>query len=92
MLTVCLAGATAGTMVSGRADVGFAVSLNGALLRDCSFENDRAAYRSSVTGGHGQTVRVEIPAADLADDNTVSFETTGYVMYDMVKLEAEVDA
>lgn len=92
VLTVCLAGATAGTMVSGRADVGFAVSLNGALLRDCSFENDRAAYRSSVTGGHGQTVRVEIPAADLADDNTVSFETTGYVMYDMVKLEAEVDA
>ena len=51
-------------------------------------ENDRAAYRSSVTGGAPQKLEVVVPAEALEDSNDLVFTTDGYVMYDMIKFEA----
>lgn len=87
LLTVCLAGTTAGAMVPGISDVGFEVSLNGRVVASERFENDRAAYRSSVTGGRPAKIEVALEAGDLLEENEISFTTDGYVMYDMVKLE-----
>lgn len=87
LLTVCLAGTTAGAMVPGISDVGFEVSLNGRVVASERFENDRAAYRSSVTGGRPAKIEVALEAGDLLEENETSFTTDGYVMYDMVKLE-----
>lgn len=87
-LTVCLAGMTAAVMSSGESRVGFQVRLNGKVLTERYFENDRAAYRSSVTGGKPAILSTEIDAEALDDENELAFSTDGFVMYDMVKLEA----
>ena len=88
LLTVCLAGTTAAAMVSGSSQVSFAVALNGRELASSEYENDRAAYRSSVTGGRPAVLTAEIDAASLAPENELAFTTSGYVFYDMIKLEA----
>lgn len=90
-LTVCLAAATLKTMISGVADASLAIDFNGERVFDGHFENDRAAYRSSVTGGEAHTVELELSAEDMQDLNTISFTTPDYIMYDMIKLEALVD-
>lgn len=87
LLTVCLAGTTAAAMSPGESSVGFRVRLNGKTLAEEHFENDRAAYRSSVTGGRPAILSVEIDADYFDDENELSFMTDGFVMYDMVKLE-----
>lgn len=89
-LTVCLAAATLKTMISGVADAAFFIDLNGRQIIDAYFENDRAAYRSSVTGGEAHTIEVGIPFEAFADHNELAFRTPDYVMYDMIKLEAVV--
>lgn len=87
LLTVRLAGTTLAQMIPGQADVRFCVALNGAEVANELFENDRAAYRSSVTGGAPQKLEVVVPAEALEDENELVFTTDGYVMYDMIKLE-----
>lgn len=87
LLTVALAGTTAGSMAGGTPTCSLAASLNGTELLDETFDTDRAAYRSSVTGGKPQVLTVEIPASMLADENELTFTVEGYIMYDMVKLE-----
>lgn len=88
LLTVCLAGTTLGHMIPGAADVGCTLTLNGHELITRRFENDRAAYRSSVTGGKPACFDVIIDADAFVDHNTLTFTTDGYLMYDMIKLEA----
>ncbi len=88
LLTVRLAGTTLAQMIPGQADVRFRVALNGAELANVLYENDRAAYRSSVTGGVPQKLEVVVPAEALEDSNDLVFTTDGYVMYDMIKFEA----
>ena len=88
LLTICLAGTTASSMTSGGLDVDFHVELNGEEVANETYGTDRAAYRSSVTGGKPETVRVALDAAALRDANELAFTTSGMVMYDMVKLEA----
>ena len=88
LLTVALAGTTAQTMAGGAPVVVFGVLLNGRELVSRTYETDRAAYRSSVTGGKPQLIQVEIPAESLSVENELTFTSTGYVMYDMVKLES----
>ena len=88
LLTVCLAATTASSMTGGCLDVAFVASLNGRELVRETFGTDRAAYRSSVTGGKPQTITVEVPASAFAEQNVLAFTTSGMVMYDMVKLEA----
>lgn len=87
-LTVCLAGTTAARMTAGSSQVAFSARLNGTELLNVSFENDRAAYRSSVTGGRPQVMTADFDSSLLGDENTVAFVTDGMVMYDMIKLEA----
>ena len=87
LLTVRLAGTTLAQMIPGQADVRFCVALNGAEVANELYENDRAAYRSSVTGGAPQKLEVVVPAEALEDENELVFTTDGYVMYDMIKLE-----
>lgn len=87
LLTVCLAGTTAAAMSPGVSGVGFQAKLNGKSLLERHFENDRAAYRSSVTGGRPQILAAEIDAGALGEENELAFMTDGFVMYDMVKLE-----
>ncbi len=87
LLTVCLAGTTLAQMIPGQADVRFRVALNGSEVANELYENDRAAYRSSVTGGAPQKLEIEVPAELLGDTNEIVFTTDGYVMYDMIKLE-----
>ena len=87
LLTVRLAGTTLAQMIPGQADVRFCVALNGAEVANELYENDRAAYRSSVTGGAPQKLEAVVPAEALEDENELVFTTDGYVMYDMIKLE-----
>lgn len=87
LLTVCLAGTTAIGMAGAKPTVAFSIALNGKGVARRVFDTDRAAYRSSVTGGRPQVIEVELDAADLRERNSLAFTTTGYVMYDMVKLE-----
>lgn len=85
-LYICLAGATAFHMTPGSSQVSYEVSLNGRQLRCMQFENDRAAYRSSVTGGDAHTICIELSAEDFEEHNTLELKTDGYIMYDMVAL------
>ncbi|KMT41163.1 polysaccharide lyase family protein [Melissococcus plutonius] len=88
LLTICLAGATQKQMEPATG-VQFFVSLNGHLLKKYSFENDRSAYRSTVTNGKSHKLELVIDAAQLTNINVIDFETDGHILYDMIKFEEE---
>nr|WP_278842502.1 polysaccharide lyase family protein [Melissococcus plutonius] len=90
LLTVCLAGTSyqASSEQAGT-DIKYTVKLNDTILNTYTFENDRSAYRSSVTGGRTQKLQMKISAEQLIDNNVIHFQTNGYVAYDMIKLEIE---
>ena len=69
--------------------VGFYIYLNNMLISRNQFENDKSAYRSSVTNGISHKVMIHIKEEQLKDLNVIRLETDGYIMYDMLKLEAE---
>lgn len=87
-LTICLAGATQKSM-GENTGVGFYIYLNNMLISRNQFENDKSAYRSSVTNGISHKVMIHIKEEQLKDLNVIRLETDGYIMYDMLKLEAE---
>lgn len=89
-LQLGLAGVTQKVMTAN-GGVGVNIKLNHKLLSFRHFENDRAAYRSSMKGGKYHFWDIKLPANALRplSENVISISTDGYVMYDTIKMCAK---
>lgn len=86
-LTVALAGGTTAKMTYGmQADI--SVSLNGKLLGSKPLVNDSSAYRSAVRSGRYRELIFDVSGHNmLTGTNTIGIKTSGFIMYDTIKLE-----
>lgn len=92
-LQLGLAGVTQKVMTD-TSGTNISIKLNDQLLAFKRFENDRAAYRSSMKGGKYHLWDIEVPSnlfKQLAD-NVITITTNGYVMYDTIKMCAKEEA
>ena len=92
-LQLGLAGVTQKVMTD-TTGTGISIKLNNKFLAFKHFENDRAAYRSSMKGGKYHFWDIKIPNDSLKPlaDNVITISTNGYVMYDTIKMCAKEEA
>jgi rhamnogalacturonan endolyase len=87
LLTFCLAGTTQKQM-NPALGTSFNVYLNEKVISENRFENDRSAYRSTVTNGKSQQITIKLNQSEFLDgENVIAIKTDGYIMYDLIKLE-----
>lgn len=87
-LNIALAAASNSGMQSANSSPALTIKVNGTILKELKYENDKSLYRSAMRNGRYHIESLPVDAALLrSGSNTVSLELSGgSVMYDVITL------